>query len=392
MRFRVWVVPVALAGLVVAGCGNNESAQRPPQAPPAEHPLLGAPDPAKPTKRGVFIKDPEGQVERIAAGGHLVAWSVRTPADTIRESTDEYGRVPPVQMPTSSKLVIVDERGGTPLTVDLGPRWVSRLRMIRGPGGPGEPQLGIETCPTREESSCEAELLTLTPDAPLKVTARSGGTDAAAAVEGSLDSGRHLDVAANQSKSCRPRLSVRDSRGASRTLPRLGKRHRTYPRCKGLVYRFIFGNYAFVAVRREDPKYDFAADLLYGIDLTKGVRAHWREIYAPYRYSPGSVGLALGPGVTDPALYWETTDDATELTYSLDQVRLPRDIARYPARNAPTTTDPIAPNTADACDIAATDSAIYELGNPRCSTFAGHGTGGEIRRLVNPKFRPADDG
>jgi hypothetical protein len=56
MRVRVWVVPVGLA------------------------------------ERGVFIKDPEGQVERIAASGHLVAWSVRTPADTIRESTDEFRR------------------------------------------------------------------------------------------------------------------------------------------------------------------------------------------------------------------------------------------------------------------------------------------------------------
>jgi hypothetical protein len=390
MPFRVSVVSVAFASLILAGCGGKESAQLPP-APPAEHPLLGAPDPAKPTERGVFIKDPEGQVERIAAGGHLVAWSVRTPADTIRESTDEYGQLPPVRLPASSKLVIVDERGGSPLTVDLGSRWVSRLRMIRGAGGPAEPQLAIETCPTREESSCESELLTLTPDAPIKVTARHGGADAAAAVEGYLDSGRHLDVAAKQSKSCRPRLSIRDSRGASRTLPRLGKRHRTYPRCKGLVHRFIFGNYAFVTVRREDPKHDFTADFLYGIDLTKGAEARWRSIYAPYSYSPGSVGLALGPGVTDRALYWETTDGETELTYSLDQVVLPRDIERYPGRNTPTTTDPIAPNSADACDIVATDSAIYELANPRCSSFPGRGTGGEIRRLVNPKFRPADD-
>jgi hypothetical protein len=94
------------------------------------------------------------------------------------------------------------------------------------------------------------------------------------------------------------------------------------------------------------PKHDFTADFLYGIDLTKAQRQRWRGIYTPYSYT---------------------------------------------ARNTPTTTDPIAPNTADACDIAVTDSAIYELGNPRCSSFPGRGTGGEIRRLVNRKFRPADD-
>jgi len=387
---RASVVLVALGGLALAGCGGKASVQQAPNVPPTERPLLSAPDPAKPTERGVFLADPKGQVERIAAGGHLIAWSVRTPADTIRESGGEFGQLPPVRMPTSSKLVIVDERGGTPLIVELGRRWVSHLRMIRGSGGPAEPQLAIETCPTRKESGCQAELLTVTPDAPLTVTARNGGAEAAAAVRGYLDSGRRLKLAANQRTSCSPRLSVRDRSGTALTLPRLRERSRTYPRCGGLVSRFIFGNYAFITVHREDPKLDFTADILYGIDLTKGSKARWRAVYAPYRVTPGSAGVALGPGVTDRALYWEETDDSTELTYSLNQVALPRDIERDPTRDTPTTSDPIAPDSADACDVAATDSAVYELANPRCSVFPGHGTRGAIRRIVNPDFRPAD--
>jgi hypothetical protein len=386
---RASVVLVALGGLALASCAGKASVRQAPNAP-TEHPLLSAPDPAKPTERGVFLDDPKGQVERIAAGGHLIAWSVRTPADPLRESAAELGELPPVRMPTSSKLVIVDERGGAPLTVELGRRWVSQLRMIRGGGGPAEPQLAIKTCPTRKESGCRAELLTLTPDVPLKVSARNGA-DAAAAVNGYLDSGRRLELAANQRTSCRPRLSVRDRSGSARTLPRLGERDRNYPRCRGLVSRFIFGNYAFITVQREDPKLDFTADIVYGIDLTKGSESRWRAVYAPYRSTPGSSGLALGPGVTDRALYWEETDDSTELTYSLNQVALPRDIERDPTPDTPTTTDPIAPDSVDACDVVATDSAIYELANPRCSVFAGHGAGGAIRRIVNPNFRPADD-
>jgi hypothetical protein len=387
---RASVVLVALGGLALAGCGGRASVQQAPNAPPTEHPLLSAPDPAKPTERGAFLNDPKGQVERIAAGGHLIAWSVRTPADTIRESGGEFGQLPPVRMPTSSKLVIVDERGGTPLTVELGRRWVSKLRMIRGGGGPAEPQLAIKTCPTRKESGCRAELLSVTPDAPLKVTARIGGADAAAAVHGYLDTGRRLEVAANQRTSCRPRLTVRDRNGAVLTLPRLPERSGSYPRCRGLVGRFIFGNYAFITVQRENPKLDFTADTVYGIDLTKGSNARWRAVYAPYRVTPGSAGVALGPGVTDRALYWEETDDSTELTYSLNQVALPRDIERDPTRDTPTTSDPIAPDSADACDVAATDSAIYELDNPRCSIFPGHQAAGAIRRIVNPSFHPAD--
>jgi hypothetical protein len=292
-------------------------------------------------------------------------------------------------MPTSSKLVIVDERGGAPLTVDLAARWVSRLRMIRGAAGPAAPQLAIETCPTPKPSSCEAELLTLIPEAPLRITARHGGSNAAAAIEGHLDSGRRLDVA-GQRTSCRTALRVRDSRGAARLLPGLPPRHPTYRRCNGLVGRFIVGRYAFVTVRREDREHDFTADFLYGIDLTKRASARWRGLYAPYSNSPGSTGLALGPGVTDHALYWETTDSETESTVSLDRVLLPRDLERRPTRNTPTTTGPVAPDTADECEIVATDDAIYELANPRCSTFPGRGTGGEIRRLTNPKFRPTD--
>ena len=50
---------------------------------------------------------------------------------------------------------------------------------------------------------------------------------------------------------------------------------------------------------------------------------------------------------------------------------------------------PIAPEARNTCDIAATDHAIYELANQRCSIWYGEGTSGEIRRIVNPSFRPA---
>ena len=105
--------------------------------------MLGAPDVAGPTQRGVFLKDPKRQVQRIAAGGHLVAWSVRAPA--ARRHDDDSGR--PHVLPRSSKVVIADVRGGAVLTVGLGRRWVSALRMIRGVARPSEPQLAVTRVP-----------------------------------------------------------------------------------------------------------------------------------------------------------------------------------------------------------------------------------------------------
>ena len=224
-RFGSALPVVLVAGAcVVSGCGgvDGKAVEARWSAPPAEHPLLGPPDPAAPTRRGVFLKDPKGHVERIAAGGHLVAWSVRTPADKLAGDDDDVrGEVPPKRMPTSTKVVIVDERAGAPITVDLGRRWVSQLRMVRGPGGPAEPQLAVESCGKRVSSSCTVELLTLSPSAPLQVTARRGGADAAAAIAGSLDSGRRLQVRPRKGRSCAARISVREHDGIERRLPRL---------------------------------------------------------------------------------------------------------------------------------------------------------------------------
>ena len=393
----VWVLRVVFASgtcCVLAGClgdAGTAPAER-SSAPPTERPLLGPPDPAGPTERGVFLKDPDGQVEAIAAGGHLVAWTVRTPADAI--PVDENERGPegrPTRLPTSTKIVIADERGGAPITVSLGRRWVSRLRMVRGAGGPAEPQLALESCASRARSSCEAELLTLTPAAPLKVTARSGGPDASAAVDGFLDSGRRLDVAARKRRSCAARLSVRETEtGRARALPPLPKRDRTYTRCDGLIRRLIFGNYAFAWVKRTAPRNDFEAHFVYGIDITAGPSARWRQVYRDYRYTPGSVGFAIGPAATDSALYWEETDSEAESTYSLEQVALPRDVQRDRSADTPSV-EPIAPGAGDTCDIAATDDAIYELANPRCTIWYGQGKSGDIRRIVNPGFQPHPD-
>jgi hypothetical protein len=392
----VTVLRVVLASgacCVVAGCGDGAgpapAAQ--PSPPPAEHPLLGAPDPAGPTARGVFLNDPDGQVETIAAGGHLVAWTVRTPADEPPADDDgiPYGRAPK-RLPTSTKIVIADERGGTPITVDVGPRWVSRMRMLRGPGGPAEPQLAVESCASRSRSTCTAELLTLTPAAPVQVTTRTGGPDASAAANGSLDSGRRLEVKSRKRRSCTPRLSVREQAGGpARTLPRLPAHDNLYTRCNELTDTLIFGNYAFAWVRRSAPRYEFDADFVYAIDFTAGASARWREIYRPYRYTDGSAGFALGPAMTDRALFWEESEEE-DLMYSLQQVALPRDVRKKPTAKTPVSAEPIAPNTRNACDIAATDDAIYELANPRCTIGYGDGTtGGEIRRVVNPRFRPA---
>ena len=205
-------VLVLVAAAALAGCAEAESAQAPTAPPATEHPLLGAPDPAGPTQRGVFLEDPKRQVQRIAAGGRLVAWSVRTPA--ARRHDDDFGR--PQVLPRSSKVVIADERGGAVLTVELGRRWVSALRMIRGVGGPSEPQLALTACRTLTTSSCRDELLTLTPEPPLKIVRRSGGTAATAAVKGHLDSGRWLR---SSGRSCAAQLTVHEVGGTTRTLP-----------------------------------------------------------------------------------------------------------------------------------------------------------------------------
>ena len=67
--------------------------------------------------------------------------------------------------------------------------------------------------------------------------------------------------------------------------------------------------------------------------------------------------------MTDRALFWEESEEE-DLMHSLEQVALPRDVRKKPAAKTPVTAEPIAPDTRNACDIAATDDAIYELANP----------------------------
>jgi hypothetical protein len=379
-------VLVLVAAAALVGCATTAPAQEPIPSPATERPLLGAPDPAGPTQRGVFLKDPKGQVERLAAGGHLVAWSVRTPADTHRNRGAE-GSTPPKAMPRTSKVVIADERGGAPLSVGLGRRWVAQLRLVRGPGGPAQPQLAVRSCASRTEKRCTDEVIALTTDTPPRVAGRTTGTDATAALEGRLDSGRRLGA---DGKSCAARLSVREPDATTRSLPSLPRRDRQYTRCRGLSTLLIYGRYAFASVMREWPRYSFDAEFFYGIDLAAGPSARWAEVARPYRGTEGGAALGIGPAVTDQALYWEEYDSVEERIYSLDQVALPRDIEREPTIHTPNTTEPIAPDAGEVCDIAATDGAIYELANPRCALGYGDGRSGEVRRVVNPEFRPQE--
>ena len=312
-------------------CAKTAPAQAPTPPPATERPLLGAPDPAGATQRGVFLKDPKGQIERIAAGGHLVAWSVRTPADTHRNRGGEWF-TPPKAMPDASKVVIVDERGGAALSVELGRRWVAQLRLVRGPGGPTEPQLAVRSCASRTEKRCTDELIALTADMPPLVAGRTTGVDATAALEGRLDSGRLLGA---DGKSCAARLSVREPNGTRRTLRRLPGRHREYTRCRGIGTLLIYGRYAFASVMREWPRYSFDAEFFYGIDLAAGPSARWTEVARPYRGTEGGAAIGIGPAVTDQALYWEEYDSLNERIDALTQVALPRDIESEPTIHTP---------------------------------------------------------
>jgi hypothetical protein len=376
-------VLVLIAAAALSGCAEAESEETSLSPPATEEPLLGAPDPDGPMQRGVFLKDPNGQVQRIAAGGHLVAWSVRTPAAKRHDEDD--GR--PQALPKSSKVVIVDERGGPVLSVDLGRRWVAALRMLRGVDGPAEPQLAVRACRTRKVLSCRDELLTLTAEPPLKIVRRSGTTEATAAIKGDLDSGRWLR---SSNRSCTASLTVQDVGGTVRTLPALPARDKEYTRCDGLDSRRIYGRYAYAGVRRTDPKLNFEAEFLYGIDLTAGPSARWTEVARPYTGTDGGATIPLGPVFTDNALFWESYDTVEESVYSLQRVALPQHIQQPQSTKTANTSDPIAPDASDACDIAATDNAIYELSNPYCALGYSDGHS-EIRRVVNPEFRPQSD-
>lgn len=376
MRLRT-LSPVLLSALLV-GCGDATLGEQQATVP-ALTPLLGAPDPNAPTARGVYVQDPEGQIEQLTARGHLVAWTVRSPADAL-PSGGLDGR--PRRLPTRTTVVIADERNGPPATVELPGRWVNRLQLLRG--ARGEPQLAVESCTTHERSSCTAELLSLTPTMPPTVSTRTRGAAARGAVLGLRDSGRRLAVASRDPEhDCAARLTVRGRNGITRRLPRLPKRDPAYPRCGGLSDWWISGTHVFAGVMRSARKQHLDAEIVYGLDLAAGPAARWRELYHPYRSSDGSTGLTAGPAVTDAALFYEELDDESESASSLSRITLS-------GGDLQVTDEPVAPGTPDTCHIVATDTALYELSNSRCAVFQrlADRTGGQIARIVNPAFKP----
>ena len=137
---------------------------------------------------------------------------------------------------------------------------------------------------------------------------------------------------------------------------------------------------------RTNPKLNVETEFLYGIDLTAGPSARWTEIARPNSWTDGGSTVALGPVLTDDALFWEPYDTVEESISALERVVLPQDL--QPPQSTPTanTSDPIVPYASDACDIAATDDALYELSNPHCALGYSDGHS-EIRRVVNPEFR-----
>jgi hypothetical protein len=384
--------------LAVAGCAQggsreadgNAAARR--QLPATERVLLGAPDPRAPTQRGVFVKDPRGQIEQIAATGRLVAWSVRTPADRLRKDNGDFTATSPLRLPERSSVVVADERGGAPLTIALGRTWVRRMRMLRAAGG--RPQLAIETCTDRKAKRCAAQLVTLTAR-PLRVADRSTGQEAREGVAGLVDGGRR--VIAGPRRGCIPRLSIAALDGSDRhQLPPVRYADDLYHHCTGFERAELHGRYVFAWVDGKSTGRDIGeidGTTVAALDAGAGPTARWRAVQWPYRYTAGSVGNEIGPGITGSAMYWEElNEDGT--TYSLERVALPRDVLHAPVRGkTPTGAEPIAPHATGACDVAATDDAVYELANIRCSPFSDLGApvGGAINRIVNPVFTPDDD-
>jgi hypothetical protein len=397
---------VLVAGLcaAAAACGGGDDGVAAPARPPRPTPervLLGPPDPHAGTQRGVFVSDPRGQVERIAAGGRLVAWSVRTPAARLRDTDTGVESDSPLQLPDRSVVVVADERGGTPLKLDLGQRWVRRLRMLRGPQGNAAPQLAVEACADLEGRHCAAQLVALA-TRPLRIVNRSsGGRQAAAAVAGRVDEGRQVVAGSQRGHDggpggCAPRLSIERLDGTGRrALPAIRFRDALYTHCARFERAELHGRYAFAWIDGKATGPDTSGlegTTVVALDVDAGPQARWRAVQWPYRYSDGSTGYEIGPAITDAAMYWEEIDDET--THSLELVALPRDVLHAPRTGkTPRSADPITPKATTACDLAATDDAIYELDNARCAPFADAGgpAGGGIHRIVAPVFRP-DDG
>ncbi len=307
----VALAAIATAGL--AGCGA------PPD--PATRVLLPAPAPGGPTARGTFVRDPQGGLEQLAATGHLVAWTVRTPADRLPRSDHDYEVSGPLTLPHRTRLVVVDERGGPALEVDLGHRWVASLVGLRGAAGARSPQLALRTCADLAGHNCAAELLTLTPSAPLRITARGRGTLAESAASGRIDSGHRLLVGpAPSGRPCAPALRIARLDGsAPRTLPAITLDRPAYPICTRLADATIFGRYVFVTLDgHTQPSPETGDESLDGttvvaFDLDAGPRARWHAVQHPYSYTPGGTSLALGPAITDRAMYWEATSDGQQL-------------------------------------------------------------------------------
>jgi hypothetical protein len=375
---RVAAVLVLIA-LAASGCAASDSHDAPAAQTSAR------------LASGVFVKDPRGQIERIAATGHLVAWSVRTPADRLPPTDASVITDQPRTLPRQSEVVVADERGGARLRLDVGRRWVSALRMFRDAAR--RPQLAIKSCTDLKARTCAVEVVALA-TAPLRATRRSAGDAASAA--GRIDLGRELVVGGG--RACATRLSVIDG-ARRRALPRLRFDGGLYNRCTRFDHAELHGRYVLAWLDGKSAGDPDTSGLegtnVAALDLAAGSRARWRAVQAPYRYSDGSVGLELGPAVTDRALYWEELDLDSGRTSSLALVALPRDVLHAPRSSTPTTADPIARDDGTACDIAATDDAVYELANPRCSPLQPGGrttTAGVIRRVVNPTFRPDNDG
>ncbi len=378
-QFASRVAAVALAAFTL-GWAALASAQTTP-APATEQVLLGAPDPSGPTTRGVFLADPAGQIEHLVAVGHLLAWTVRTPGDT----RDPARPSRPKTLPATTRVVIVDERGGAPLTVDYPGRWISGLQAFRGPTGPADPRIAVRNCSSRKASSCKVEVLALTPNAPLTLASRRSDRLAAPALRGRVDSGRELVVGqrARQGKrrACLPRLSIREISGGDLRQLRMLPRDPDYRFCFGLGRAFIFGRYAFAEVDRGDSRFTGGPRILYRLDLSGGPQARWHDLGRTFSETEYTDYVTIGPGVTDAALFFETA--ATDEITVVDLARISHQSSTPPQRARAAEALSTATN-GPACAIAATDDAIYELTSPRCGF--GTGVAGAIHRAVNPAF------
>jgi hypothetical protein len=344
------VLAALAAGACVAGvaCGADGTDDR----PPTEHVLLAAPDPHAPTQHGVFVDDPQGQIERIAAVDHLVAWSVRTPADRLREDDADLDVASPLRLP--------------------------------------------ERCVDRGARHCTTQLVTLAVG-PLRVVRRATGPSAVAGRIG----GRRVIVGSHPGHGggaggCAPRLANLDGT-ARRSLPAVQFDGGLSTHCTRFDHAELHGRYAFAWIDGKAEEQDLTGlegTTVAALDVDAGPRARWRAVQSPYRSSTGSTGWEIGPAVTESAMYWEELDDESNTITSLQLVALPRDLLHAPQPGTtPTTAAPITPNTTTACDLAATTDAVYELADARCRPLPDTGgpVGGAIHRITHPAFRPAGD-